>query len=104
MPVASMGFPVRITNTLEELGVLTLKDLLDWTQYDLLQGGNLGVKTLDEIQTALKRYGFKPLPEGEPPRKEELEKGEVRETVKRKKGKQNVLEYGRRRRAKRKKE
>ena len=93
MPIASMGFPVRITNTLEELGVLTLSDLLDWTQYDLLQGGNLGVKTLDEIQAALKRYGFQPLPKGTPPKKETTEElsGEL---VKRKTGKQDVSRCG----------
>jgi DNA-directed RNA polymerase alpha subunit len=85
MPIASMGFPVRITNTLEELAILTLSDLLEWTQYDLLQGGNLGVKTLDEIQVALRRYGFKALAKGDPPKKEVVV--EPRETVKRKTGK-----------------
>ena len=89
LPVASMGFPVRITNTLEDMGLLSLGDLLGLTESDLLRGGNLGVKTLNEIQCALKKFGFLPLSKGEPIPKKELVRG-TSKCRQRKRRKQNT--------------
>lgn len=59
-PIAEIGLSVRIVNTLENLGVLLVKDLLAMTTDNLLEASNLGIETLRQIQQVVKTLGLKP--------------------------------------------
>lgn len=58
LSTAEIGLTVRTTNCLEERGIFTVRDLLNCTRKDLLEITNFGEKTLDEVYTALERFGF----------------------------------------------
>ena len=58
MSTAEIGLSVRTTNCLEERGIFTVHDLLNCTRDDLLSISNFGEKTLEEVYTALERFGF----------------------------------------------
>jgi DNA-directed RNA polymerase subunit alpha len=59
MSTAEIGLSVRTTNCLEERGIFTVEDLLNSTPDDLLSISNFGEKTLEEVYTALERFGFR---------------------------------------------
>jgi DNA-directed RNA polymerase alpha subunit len=54
------GLTVRVINTLEDEGVLLVKDLLAKKADELLAVANFGEKTLVEVREALKLFGLKP--------------------------------------------
>lgn len=56
--IAELGLSVRTTNCLENEGIFTVEQLLNRTQASLLQIGNFGQKTLNEVFTALTAIGF----------------------------------------------
>ncbi|MCA9104100.1 MAG: hypothetical protein KDA83_01660 [Planctomycetales bacterium] len=58
MSTAEIGLTVRTTNCLEEKGIFTVRDLLNTTRADLLSISNFGEKTLEEVFSALEKYGF----------------------------------------------
>ncbi len=58
MSTAEIGLAVRTTNCLEERGIFTVDDLLNCKREDLLSISNFGEKTLDEVYSALERFGF----------------------------------------------
>lgn len=58
MSTAEIGLTVRTTNCLEDKGVFTVRDLLHCTREDLLSISNFGEKTLEEVYTALEKFGF----------------------------------------------
>lgn len=60
MPIAEMPLPVRVVNTLENAGVFLCADLLNLTREQLLQVRNLGHKTLQEVEKALRSIGLTP--------------------------------------------
>lgn len=51
---------VRAVNALEGAGVIFVKDLLALSAERLLEIGNFGEKTLDDIRKALRSLGLKP--------------------------------------------
>lgn len=58
MSTAEIGLAVRTTNCLEERGVFTVNDLLHCKREDLLSISNFGEKTLEEVYSALEKFGF----------------------------------------------
>ena len=58
MSTAEIGLTVRTTNCLEEKGIFTVKDLLNSKPEDLLSIANFGEKTLEEVYSALDKFGF----------------------------------------------
>ncbi len=54
----SLGLPERTVNHLENIGVLTLRDLLAKTREELLAIPNFGEKTLAEVYARLEDVGF----------------------------------------------
>jgi len=58
MSTAEIGLSVRTTNCLDERGIFTVQDLLNWTRDDLLSISNFGEKTLEEVFKALEGIGF----------------------------------------------
>jgi len=58
MSTAEIGLAVRTTNCLEERGIFTVNDLLHCTREDLLSISNFGEKTLEEVYSALAKFGF----------------------------------------------
>ncbi len=58
LSTAEIGLTVRTTNCLEEKGIFTVRHLLNSRREDLLSISNFGEKTLDEVYSALEKYGF----------------------------------------------
>lgn len=58
MSTAEIGLTVRTTNCLEERGIFTVNDLLNYQPEDLLAISNFGEKTLEEVYKALESIGF----------------------------------------------
>lgn len=58
MSTAELGLNVRTINSLEQRGILTVRDLLRSTRQDLLSISNFGEKTLEEVYLALEQIGF----------------------------------------------
>ena len=59
LSTAEIGLTVRTTNCLEERGIFTVRDLLNSTREDLLSISNFGEKTLEEVYSALEKFGFR---------------------------------------------
>lgn len=68
MPIAEVGVSVRIVNTLEEHGIVVVRQLLSQTREDLLGKKNFGEKTLEELHAAVVAVGLEP-PAWLPPRR-----------------------------------
>ncbi|MEL6897238.1 MAG: DNA-directed RNA polymerase subunit alpha C-terminal domain-containing protein [Planctomycetota bacterium] len=58
MSIAEMDLSVRTTNCLEEVGIFTVRDLLNAKPKELLKISNFGEKTLEEVYESLERIGF----------------------------------------------
>lgn len=58
LSTAEIGLSVRTTNCLEDRGIFTVEDLLNCEPTDLLSISNFGEKTLEEVYSALAKFGF----------------------------------------------
>lgn len=58
LSVAELRLTVRTVNSLEEVGIFTLRDLLSATPKSLLRISNFGERQLEEIYLALEKIGF----------------------------------------------
>jgi len=59
-PVAEMGVSVRLVNTLENLGIILCRDLMQFTAAQLYEIPNFGDKMLVECREGVKRLGLQP--------------------------------------------
>jgi hypothetical protein len=57
-PIEELELGVRNYNALKRIGVETIGDLVDKTEYSLATIPNLGKASIDEVKTALKKHGF----------------------------------------------
>ena len=58
LSLAEAGLPVRVVNTMENNGVLQVKDLLEEDGKDLVEMRNLGEKTVREIIKCIHKLGL----------------------------------------------
>ena len=56
--IDSMNLTVRSTDTLKAAGLTNLRQLLHYTENELLKTPNLGRKSLNEIKTKLSEMGY----------------------------------------------
>lgn len=56
--VSELEFIVRTDNALKSIGILTVYDLVQKTERDLMKVPNLGKKSLNEIKDVLKSKGL----------------------------------------------
>ncbi len=59
LSTAEIGLTVRTTNCLEDRGIFSVRDLLNSSRDELLSISNFGEKTLEEVFSALEKYGFR---------------------------------------------
>ena len=59
LPLADVGLSQRLCNKLEELEIITVHDLLDSTEQELMALRNFGEAAMAECLRALARMGFK---------------------------------------------
>ena len=57
-PIEEMDLSVRSYNCLKRAGIVTVKDLTQKTEEDMLKVRNLGRKSLDEVIEKLREYGL----------------------------------------------
>lgn len=57
-PLVDLGLSIRITNSLEAAGVLTVRQLCELSVTEIYQRPNFGQKYVDAIRTALGKYGW----------------------------------------------
>lgn len=57
--LGGLGIPARNANRLEDEGVLTVYDLLLRTPNQLIEQGNLGDRSFNDLKVALRRKGFR---------------------------------------------
>jgi DNA-directed RNA polymerase subunit alpha len=57
-PIDDFGLSVRSLNSLKNSNIRTLKDLVEFTEDDLLKVKNVGEKALSEIAELLQREGL----------------------------------------------
>lgn len=57
-PLCDLGLSLRITNSLEADGVLSVRQLCDLTVSDVYHRPNFGQKYVDAIRTALGKHGW----------------------------------------------
>jgi len=57
-PIEDMDLSVRSYNCLKRAGIVTVKDLTQKTEEDMLKVRNLGRKSLDEVIEKLREYGL----------------------------------------------
>ncbi|MCL2305757.1 MAG: hypothetical protein FWC43_10480 [Planctomycetaceae bacterium] len=58
LSTSELGLPIRTTNCFDELGVTTIRELLECSPEKLLSVPNFGGKTLEEVYKALEKLGF----------------------------------------------
>jgi len=57
-PVAELELPVRSQNTLKTAGITTIRELVVYTESELLKFRNFGRKSLNEIKQILAEMGL----------------------------------------------
>ena len=56
--ISSLDFSIRVQNCFEQQNILSLKELINRTEYDLLSFPNFGRKSLNEIKSKLSSIGL----------------------------------------------
>lgn len=58
LPIEQMGLPIKLQIVLKNNGITTLKELVSYDVFELLQFKNLGIKSISKIEDAIKKYGL----------------------------------------------
>ena len=59
IPISSLSLTVRTRNALEKLNILTLNQLAEFSETQLLQLKNFGWESLNELIKLIRKYGLK---------------------------------------------